>query len=43
MPKVNRKDGFTTFVFSSTEIRDKTEAELKAEMKKELAKNIKAV
>ena len=39
MPKVNKGDGFTTFVFSGTEIREKTEKELKDELKKELAKD----
>lgn len=43
MPKVTKSDGFTTFVFSSTEISDKTEQELKAEMKAELSKTVKAV
>jgi hypothetical protein len=43
MPKVTKSDGFTTFVFSSTEISDKTEEELKAEMKEELSKTVKAV
>ena len=42
MPKVNKSDGFTTFVFSSTEIRDKSEEELKAELKKELVETRKA-
>ena len=32
MVKVNKSDGFTTFVFSSADIRTKSEDELKEEM-----------
>ena len=41
--KTEKNDGFTTFVFTSTDIQEKTEDELKAEMKAELSKTVKAV
>ena len=37
MTKVTKSEGITTFVFSSADIRDKTEQELKDEIKKEFA------
>jgi len=36
MVKVNKSDGFTTFVISSDDIRNKSEDEIKEEMKKGL-------
>ena len=37
--KAEKNDGFTTFVFTSTDIQEKTVDELKDELQKELAKD----
>ena len=41
MVKVNKSDGFTTFVISSDDIRNKSEDEIKEEMKNGLKDKIK--